>query len=227
MIAFLNIHFFLLPSGKKNILKNHYEDLVLVLLFLILSTVLLISTNYNFLDAFINTLSSLSTSGIIINNIEGNFSLYFLLLTIIGGSIISNTSGIKFLRIYILLKATFIEIFKLAKPNNIVNQNILSSQIKLNNENVKLAFLIFISFFISLFILSSILVFDDLTFEESFKLSLLTLTNTTNSSLYSLNDIDFSNLYKSSKFFIILFMIIAKIELISFFLLIKNILFKN
>ena len=200
---------------------------MLVLLFLILSTVLLISTNYNFLDAFINTLSSLSTSGIIINNIEGNFSLYFLLLTIIGGSIISNTSGIKFLRIYILLKATFIEIFKLAKPNNIVNQNILSSQIKLNNENVKLAFLIFISFFISLFILSSILVFDDLTFEESFKLSLLTLTNTTNSSLYSLNDIDFSNLYKSSKFFIILFMIIAKIELISFFLLIKNILFKN
>ena len=227
MIAFLNIHFFLLPSGKKNILKNHYEDLVLVLLFLILSTILLISTNYNFLDAFINTLSSLSTSGIIINNIEGNFSLYFLFLTIIGGSIISNTSGIKFLRIYILLKATFIEIFKLAKPNNIVNQNILSSQIKLNNENVKLAFLIFISFFISLFILSSILVFDDLTFEESFKLSLLTLTNTTNSSLYSLNDIDFSNLYKSSKFFIILFMIIAKIELISFFLLIKNILFKN
>ena len=35
---------------------------------------------------------------------------------------LSNTSGIKFLRFFILLKSTFVEIFKLVKPNNIINQ---------------------------------------------------------------------------------------------------------
>jgi trk system potassium uptake protein TrkH len=150
------------------------------------------------------------------------FSLYLLFLTIIGGSIISNTSGIKFLRIYILLKATFEEILKLVKPNNIINRNILFSDQKITSENTRLSFLIFISFFASLFILSGILLLDDLNFENSFKLSILTLTNTANSNLYNLNDIDFRNLLTSSKIFIIIFMIIGKIELISFFLVIKK-----
>jgi trk system potassium uptake protein len=227
IISFLNIYFFLGLFNKKNIFIDHYEDIALILLFLTLSIGLLISTNYSFLDVFINTLSSLLTSGIVVNDTKSNFSLYFLFLTVVGGSLISNSSGIKFLRIHILLKATFNEIFKLVRPNNIINQNILSSKNKLNNEIIKLSFLIFISFFISLFILTSILLFDNISFEDSFKLSILTLTNTTNSDIYAISNIDFSNLFKSTKFFIILFMIIAKIELISALLLIKKIFLKN
>ena len=41
-----------------------------------------------------------------------NFGLYFIILTLIGGSVFSTTSGLKFLRIYILIKAFFMEMYK-------------------------------------------------------------------------------------------------------------------
>jgi len=222
-LSIFNIFFIYNLFNNNRILKDHYEDIMLIILSLIFTLILFFSLkDQNFLSILTNVLTSLSTSGLTITSVPKEFSLYLLFLTIIGGSIISNTSGIKFLRIYILLKATFEEILKLVKPNNIINRNILFSDQKITSENTRLSFLIFISFFASLFILSGILLLDDLNFENSFKLSILTLTNTTNSNLYNLNDIDFRNLLTSSKIFIIIFMIIGKIELISFFLVIKK-----
>ena len=154
-------------------------------------------------------------------------SLYFLLLTIIGGSLISNTSGIKLTRIYILLKITSSEIIKLISPNSIINKTIYNSDKKISDDNVKISFLIFISFFLSLFILSSFLVIDNIGFEKSFKLSILTLTNTLNSEMYDMHSINFANLLTSSKISLILFMIIGKIELISVFLIFKKIFLKE
>ena len=90
-----------------------------------------------------------------------------------------------------------------------------------------MSFLIFISFFISLLILSGILLLDDINFEKSFKLSILTLTNTVNSELYGTNNVNFNNLLTSSKISLIIFMIIGKIELISIFLIFKKFFFKN
>ena len=153
--------------------------------------------------------------------------MFFIFLTIVGGSIISNASGIKLLRLYILFKSTVIEIFKLVSPNVIIDQRILKTTHKINNENLNSSFFIFICFFISIFILSSILTADGLNFESSFKLSILTITNTVNSSLFGLNDVDFYNLLTSSKISIILFMVIGKIELISMFLIIKKIISRN
>ena len=115
----------------------------------------------------------------------------------------------------------------MAKPNNIVNQNILFSEKKINDNNIRLSFLVFISFFISLFVLSGILLFDNIGFESSFKLAVLTLTNTASSGLYGLNEIEFRSLLTNSKVFLIIFMIIGKIELISFFLIIKKFLIKD
>ena len=62
---------------------------------------------------------------------------------------------------------------------------------------------------------------------DSFKISVLTLTNTTYSSLYGDTNISFSSLLTSSKLGILFFMIIGKIELISLFLLIKNFVNRN
>jgi len=90
-----------------------------------------------------------------------------------------------------------------------------------------LSFLIFISFFLSIFILSGVLVIDSINFENSFKLSVLTLTNTTNSALYGIPEMNFANLLTTTKISLIIFMIIGKIELISFFLIIKKIFFKD
>ncbi len=228
LLSMLNIFFIYNLFIIKNVLKEHYEDFFIILLAVFFSILLLLSVDtLDIFQSFANTLSSISNSGISIGEIGNNFSLYLLFLTIIGGSIISTTSGIKPLRIFILLKSSFTEIIKLVRPNNVFNQYILYSDKKMDNENIKLSFLIFISFFISLFILSGILLFDNVSFESSFKLSLLTLTNTSTSDLYGLDEFKFSNLLTSSKIFLIIFMTIAKIELISLFLIIKQMFFKN
>ena len=223
----LNIYFFYSILSNKNIFKKHHED-ILILFAVFFSILLFFSIQEtSFLNIFLSVVSSLSNSGLTTFKPPENFHLFFIFLTIIGGSIISNSSGIKFLRLYILFKSTVFEIFKLVSPNIIIDQRILKTEHKINNENLSSTFFIFICFFISIFILSSILTAGGLNFESSFKLSILTITNTVNSSLFGLNNIDFFNLLTSSKIFLILFMVIGKIELLSFFLIIKKIFSRN
>ena len=98
---------------------------------------------------------------------------------------------------------------------------------KITNEIIKISFIVFILFFISIFLLSGILLVDFLDFENSFKLSILTLTNTVSSDIYGMEKIEFINLSSFSKISIILFMVIAKVELISIFILIQKVFIKN
>ena len=226
LISMLNFFLILNIFEKKIIVREHREDLYLIILSIIF-ILLVYFNNYNGLNIIISVLSSLSNSGLSLISSDNNLSLYFILITAIGGSLISNTSGIKFTRIYILLKTASSEIMKLISPNSIINKNIFNSEKKITDENVKISFLIFISFFISLFILSGILIVDNIDFEESFKLSILTITNTTNSAMFGIEKMDFANLITSSKLSLIIFMIIGKIELISVFLIIKKIFFKD
>ena len=226
IISIFNFYLIFNLVDKKIIINEHKEDLYLAILAITL-ILFLYFNNLDLLDVIINVLSSLATSGLTLTKSDNNLSLYFLLITIIGGSLISNTSGIKLTRFFILLKITSAEIIKLISPNSVINKSIFNSENKITDENVKISFLIFISFFLSLFILSSFLVFDNIGFERSFKLSILTLTNTVNSEIYSLQNLDFASLLTSSKISLIIFMIIGKIELISIFLIFKKIFFKD
>jgi trk system potassium uptake protein TrkH len=226
ILSMLNFFLILNIFSKKTILRHHKEDLYLIFLSVIL-ILLIYFNNYGGLNLIISVLSSLSNSGLSLINSDNNLSLYFLLITAIGGSVVSCTSGIKLIRIYILLKTTSAEIIKLISPNSIINKTLFNSSNKITDENVKISFLIFISFFISLFILSGVLIIDNINFEESFKLSILTITNTTTSEMFGVWNVDFINLLTTSKLCLIIFMIIGKIELISAFLIIKKIFFKN
>ena len=226
IVSMLNFYLFFNLLNKNALIKGHKEDLYLIALCFIFC-LLIYFNNYDGLDIIISVVSSLANSGLTLMKTDNNLSLYFLLITIIGGSLISNTSGIKLIRFYILLKMTSLEIIKLISPNSIINKTIFNSDKKISEDNVKISFLIFISFFLSLFILSSFLVVDDIGFEKSFKLSILTLTNTVNSEMFNMENLSFSNLITSSKISLILFMIIGKIELISIFLIFKKILFKE
>ena len=226
LLSMLNFFLIINIFEKKNITKEHKEDFSLIILSVIL--ILLVYFNdYGGLNLIISVLSSLSNSGLSLINSDNNLSLYFILITIIGGSLISNTSGIKLTRIYILLKTASAEIIKLISPNSVINQSLFNSDKTITNDNVKISFLIFISFFISLFILSGVLIVDSINFEKSFKLSILTITNTTTSEMFGINNMDFANLLTTSKVSLIFFMIIGKIELISLFLIIKNIFYKD
>ena len=226
LISMFNLFLLFNLFNKKNIINGHKEDLYLII-FLILLFGLISFNDYSAFHVIISILSSLANSGLTLFEQENNLSLYFLFITIIGGSLISNTSGIKLIRFYILLKITSAEIFKLISPNSVINKTIFSSDKKISDDNVRISFLIFISFFLSLFILSSFLVVDNIGFERSFKLSILTLTNTVNSEMYNMSNINFSNLLTSSKLSIIFFMIVGKIELISIFLIFKKVILRD
>jgi len=116
---------------------------------------------------------------------------------------------------------------KLFKPLQITSHYIFKPDLKITEDDTKMSFLIFIFFILSIFILSSILTIDDLNFENSFKLSILTLTNTVTSSMYGLGSFDFYTLKDFTKISLIIFMVLGKVELVSFFILIKKIIYKD
>ena len=64
-------------------------------------------------------------------------------------------------------------------------------------------------------------------FESSFKLSILTIMNTVNSSMFGLRDFDFYELHFMTKYYLIFFMIIGRLELLTLLIICKKFLFKN
>jgi len=209
--------------------RNHQEDLHLGLLIILLTLFFyfFVIPNEGFANVLLGITSSISTSGITTFSADFDLSLFFILLTIVGGSLISTSSGFKYTRIYILLKISYQEIYRLVKPMNVIDKNLFNSESKIDDQDVKIAFLVFISFIISVFILSSILTFDNLSFENSFKLSILTLTNTVNSALYGLDSLSFFDLSNFTKLSLIFFMILGKVEIIAVLYLIKRIFLKE
>ena len=227
LISILNFYLFYNFILKRDNLKDHKEDIYIIILILFFSITFYFTNESNLSSVFINVLSSIGNSGISISEVPENFILYFIILTLIGGSALSTTSGLKIFRIYILIKSFFMEMYRLAKPNIILNTKIMFSEKKINSENIKMSFLIFILFFLSLFILSGILLTDFLDFENSFKLSILTLTNTVSSNIYGMGDVLFSNLFPFSKISLIIFMVVAKAELLTVFILFRKVFLRN
>ena len=101
------------------------------------------------------------------------------------------------------------------------------SKINFDTKDINKYFLTILIFVISLFSLIILLSLSNIQFEYSFKLSLLTLMNTVNSSAYGISDFDFQNLHFLTKYFLIFFMIIGRVELLSLLLIAKKFLFKN
>jgi len=224
-------NFFLLHDviTRQFSFRNHQEDLHLALLIILLTLFFyfFIIPNQGFANVFFAITSSISTSGITTYSLNFDLSLFFILLTIVGGSLISTSSGFKYTRIYILLKISYQEIYRLVKPINVIDKNLFNTESRIDDQDVKIAFLVFISFIVSVFILSSILTFDNLTFENSFKLSILTLTNTVSSALYGFDSLSFFDLNNFTKMSLILFMILGKVEIIAVIYLIKRLIFRE
>ena len=171
--------------------------------------------------------SSVSNIGFSLNNKVTNLSFIFLILVIIGGSFFSTSSGIRFLKIYSLFRYSINEILSYSRPKNIyINKHLFSKESFKLNEVYKY-FLSIIIFIISILFLSSLLTINGINFESSFKLSILTLMNTVNSSMYGLTEFNFHDLHSFTKFYLIIFMIIGRVELLTIFIISKKFLFKH
>ena len=229
LFPILNFFLFFDIITKQFNFKIYKENLhLLILIFLlILFIYFLIIPSNGFLNVFFAVMSSISTSGISTFSSNADLSLLFILLTIIGGSLISTSSGFKYIRFYILLKISYQEIYRLVKPKNIIEKNLFNVGSKIDDQDVKIAFLVLILFIFSIFILSGILTLDNLSFENSFKLSILTLTNTVNSSLFSLERVTFFDLSFFTKISLIAFMVFAKVEIIAVLYLLRRFIFRE
>ena len=150
-----------------------------------------------------------------------------MILVIIGGSFFSTSSGLRFIKIYSLFKYSLNQILSFSRPKNIFMNKLIFTKINFDFNEINKYFLTVLIFILSLFTLATFLTISGINFENSFKLSILTLMNTVNSSSYGLADFDFNNLHFFTKYCIIFFMIIGRIELLTILLLIKKFLFKN
>jgi trk system potassium uptake protein len=214
--------------------KNHNinffnEDIHLLIYFLTLLIIFFVFFNFdnNFIELFLSLTSSVSNIGFSLNNNSENLSFVFLILVLIGGSFFSTSSGIRFLKIYSLFKYSINEILSYSRPKNIfVNKHLFSKESFQLNEVYKY-FLSIIIFIISLFFLSFLLALSGIEFESSFKLSILTLMNTVNSSMFGLDQFNFYDLHYLTKNCLILFMIIGRVELLTILIISKKFLFKN
>ena len=214
---------------KNRNLDFFQEDLYLFfyLLFLIVVFFSFLNFDYDFSLIFFSLVSSISNIGFSLENSPKNLSFIFLILVIIGGSFFSTSSGIRFIKLYVLFNFSLNNLISHVKPKNINNSKRLFSEISLDNLIVNKYFLSVVIFIISFLFLSSFLTFFGITFENAFKISILTLMNTVNSSMFGVEDFDFQNLQFIIKYFLILFMIIGRVELLTLLIILKKFLFKN
>ncbi|AAZ21761.1 potassium transporter TrkG [Candidatus Pelagibacter communis] len=214
--------------------KNHNlnffnEDIHLLFYFLFLLIIFFVFLNFenNFSELFLSLTSSISNVGFSLNNSSNNLSFVFLILVIIGGSFFSTSSGIRFLKIYSLFKYSINEILSYSRPKNIYINKHLFSKDTFKLDEIYKYFLSVIVFIISLLILTFLLTLSEIDFESSFKLSILTIMNTVNSSMFGLADFSFYDLHFITKYYLIFFMIIGRLELLTLLIICKKFLFKN
>ena len=230
LISFFSIFLIYNLIFTKNHNLNFFnEDIHLFFYFLILLVVFFIFFNFenNFSELFLSLTSSVSNIGFSLNNGSTNLSFIFLILVMIGGSFFSTSSGLRFLKIYSLFKYSINEILSYSRPKNIyINKYLFSKESFKLNEIYKY-FLTVIIFMISLLLLTFLLTLNGIEFENSFKLSILTLMNTVNSSMYGIGDFSFYDLHFFTKYYLIFFMIIGRLELLTLLIISKKFLFKN
>ena len=229
LISFFSIFFiYNLIFLKKENLNFFYEDLHLFLYYIFLVGIFFIFFSYdkNFSYNFLSLSSSISNIGFSLNIEQKNLNFIYLIFVIIGGSFVSTSSGLRFLKIYSLTKYSINQILSFSKPKNVFMNKLIFSKINFDIADINKYFLTVLIFVISLFILTILLSVSNIQFEHSFKLAILTLMNTVNSAAYGIEEFDFQNLHFFTKYFLIFFMIIGRVELLSLLLIAKKFLFK-
>ena len=230
LTSFFSIFFIYNLIFFKNRSINFFnEDLNLLLYFFFISIIFFLFFNFNdnFTYIFLSLTSSVSNIGISLNDSPKNLSFIFLILVIIGGSFFSTSSGIRFLKLYSLFKYSINEILSYSRPKNVYVNKIFFSKINFEQSEIYKYFLSILVFIISLLFLTCLLSMSGINIESSFKLSILTIMNTVNSSMYGLDEFNFQNLQVFTKFYLILFMIIGRVELLTLLIICKKFLFKS
>jgi len=230
LFSFFSIFFSynLIFIRKKNI-NFFYEDLHLIYYLLVVFSIFFLFFTFqnDFSVNLLSLSSSMSNIGFSLNYDQSNLNFIYLILVIIGGSFFSTSSGLRFIKIYSLFKYSINQILSFSRPKNIFMNKLIFTKINFNFDEINKYFLTVLVFILSLIILTMLLSLSNIEFESSLKLAILTLMNTVNSTAYGLNDFEFHNLHYLTKYCLIFFMIIGRIELLTVLIIFKKFLFKD
>ena len=230
LFPFFSLYLFYNIFFLKNKTLNFFaEDIYLFIYFLLLIIIffILFNFNYNFSSVLFSLTSSMSNIGISLKNSPENLWFIYLIIVIIGGSFFSTSSGLRLLKIYFLFRYSVNEILSYSKPNYIYTNKFQLIETSIDQKDINKYFLSVLIFVISLLLIISLFTIFHINFDEAFKLGILTLMNTVNSSMFSLSNFNFFDLNTQSKLVMIIFMIIGRIELLTLLIIAKKFLFKN
>ena len=230
LVSFFSIFvsYNLLFFKNKNI--NFFkEDIFLLIYFIFLIAIffLFFDTKYDFTNILLSIISSISNIGVSLTNTPPNLSFIFLILSIIGGSFFSTSSGIRLFRLYALFKFSINNMISNFKPMNVSVYKSFFLDFSFEKKEINKYFLSVLIFILTIVFLSFLLTFSGISLEHSFKLSILTITNTVNSGMHGLNELNFQELHFFTKYYLIIFMIIGRVELLTLLIICKKFLFKN
>ena len=212
-------------KGKN--LNFFTEDFYLIIYLILLFFLFFVFFNdNNFPLLFFSICSSVSNIGFYFSKFEYDFYFIYLILVIIGGSFFSTSSGVRFFKIFTLMKFSINNLLSHTKPKQVLLSKVIFDSSKINYDVINKYFLSIIIFLMSFSTLSFLLTISGVSFDNSIKLSILTLMNTVNSSLFGLVDFNFFEIHIISKIIFIIFMIIGRVELITILILMKKYLFK-
>jgi len=230
LISFFSIFLsYNLTFIKKKNLNVFFEDFYLLLYLLIVTIIFFLFFNYNenFIDILFSISSSISNIGFSLKGTNSDQYFIFLILVIIGGSFFSTSSGIRFIKLFTLIKYSINDLLSHTKPKQILISKMAFSEKNIDQTDVNKYFFTLIVFIISLSTIVSLLLLSNIDLDNSFKLGILTIMNTVNSSNYGIENFDFLNLNYFSKLALMTFMIIGRVELLTILILAKKFLFKN
>ena len=229
LFSFFSIFLFyniVLNRSKK--LNVFYEDfyLLIYLLFLIIIFFIFFNEQNNFPSLLLSIATTISNIGFYLNDSNENMLFVYLILVIIGGSFFSTSSGLRFIKLLALVKFSINDLLSHAKPKHVLlSKSILFFKI-VEKKDLNKYFLSLIIFIISMFMLTLLLTIANINYSEAFRISILTLMNTVNSSLFGLNDYNFTDINIFTKTILMFFMIIGRVELLTVLILMKKFLSK-
>ena len=230
LFPFFSLYLFYNIFFLKNKTLNFFaEDIYLFIYFLFLISIffILFNFNYDFSSILFSLTSSMSNIGISLINSPESLWFIYLIIIVIGGSFFSTSSGLRLLKIFFLFRYSINEILSYSKPNYIYTNKFKLIETSIDQKDINKYFLSVLIFIISLLLIISLFTIFHINFDEAFKLGILTLMNTVNSSMYDLSNFNFIDLNAQSKLVMIVFMIIGRVELLTLLIIAKKFLFKN
>lgn len=157
-----SLSYFAITGQPKKIFKNEefkYYILFMLVVTVIISTGLLVSTNFglekSFRNALFQAVSIMTTTGFVTDNYllwSPFITIVLFFLFFIGGSTGSTSGGIKTMRILLLIKNSYYELRRLVHPNAVIPVRFNKRSV---NQQIITNVLAFFFFYISVFFVSS------------------------------------------------------------------------